>query len=117
VDHTQILEIVHRTAAQLMAAQGGEVAQDPAAGAAAADSFIDRYGFSSLDALKFLLILEEKFQITLADEDFDEEVLYSATALAERVAALQLAQLSRQRPTGDPATAASAASTAMAAAE
>ena len=54
-----------------------------------ADSLIDRYGFSSIDALECLLILEEKFEITLADEDLSEEVLSSASALAKHIATLQ----------------------------
>jgi acyl carrier protein len=90
VDDKQILDIVHQTAAEMMAAKGGEVVQPGyAVSAKEADSFIDRYGFSSIDALKCLLILEEKFGITLADEELNEEMLSSATALAKHIAALR----------------------------
>lgn len=102
MDDKQILDIVHQTAAEMMAAKDGEAAghgedaghvetagHDSAAASEGGDSLVDRYGFSSIDALKFLLVLEEKFGITLADEDLNEEVLSSATALARHIAALR----------------------------
>jgi acyl carrier protein len=93
VDDGQILDIVHQTAAEMMASKDGEAAgYGPAASAEGADSLVDRYGFSSIDALECLLILEGKFGITLADEDLDEEVLSSAAALAKHIAALRQTQ-------------------------
>jgi acyl carrier protein len=93
VNDKQILDIVHQTAAEMMAAKDGEVGEHGSArGAEDAESLIDRYGFSSIDALECLLILEKKFGITLAPEDLNEEVLSSATALAKRIAALRQAQ-------------------------
>jgi acyl carrier protein len=93
VDDDQILDIVHQTAAEMMAAKDGEaVGHGPAASTEGADSLVDRYGFSSIDALECLLILEGKFGITLADEDLNEEVLSSATALAKHIATLQQTQ-------------------------
>lgn len=90
MDDEQILEIVHQTAAEMMAVgDDGVIEHGSAACAEGADSLVDRYGFSSIDALKFLLILEEKFGITLADENLNEEVLSSATALAKRIGALR----------------------------
>jgi acyl carrier protein len=95
VDDEQILDIVHQTAAEMMAAKNGEaVGHGPTASAEGADSLVDRYGFSSIDALECLLILEGKFGITLADDDLNEEVLSSATALAKHIAALQQMQVS-----------------------
>jgi acyl carrier protein len=95
VDDDQILNIVHTTAAEMMAAKNGEaVGHGPAASVEGADSLVDRYGFSSIDALECLLILEGKFGITLADEDLNEEILSSATALAKYIAALQQTQAS-----------------------
>jgi acyl carrier protein len=89
VDDKRILDIVHQTAAEMMTAEGGEAAgHGSAVSTEGTDSLIDGYGFSSIDALKYLLILEEKFGITLADQDLNDEVLYSATALAKRIAAL-----------------------------
>lgn len=86
----QILDILHQTAAELMAATDGQVVErGSVVSTEGADSLVERYGFSSIDALKYLLILEEKFGITLADEDLNEEVLSSATALAKRIAALR----------------------------
>ena len=95
VDVEQILDIVHQTAAEMMAAKGGEVIErGRAVSTEGPDSLIDRYGFSSIDALECLLVLEEKFGITLADEDLNEEVLSSATALAKHIASLRQTQAS-----------------------
>lgn len=95
----QILDIVHQTAGEMMAAKDGGVAgHGSAAGDEGTDSLIDRYGFSSIDALKYLLILEEKFGITLADEDVSEDVLLSATALARHIATLWRARDGRPGP-------------------
>lgn len=92
--YEQILDIVHRTAAELMAAKGFEVAEHGSAVITeGADRFIDRYGFSSIDTLEYLLILEEKFGITLADEDLSEEVLSSATTLAKRIGEMRATAL------------------------
>jgi acyl carrier protein len=93
VNDEQILDIVHQTAAEMMAAKDGEGGEHSSAvGAEDADSLIDRYGLSSIDALEYLLILEKKFGITLAPEDLSEEVLVSATVLAKRIAALRQAR-------------------------
>ena len=90
MDDPQILDIVHQTAAEMMAAKnGGTAAPSAALSAEDEDSLIVRYGFSSIDALEFLLVLEKKFEITLADEDLNEEVLSSATALAKHIATLR----------------------------
>ena len=93
MDGNQILDIVHNTAAEMMAAKdGGPTGHRSPASAENVDSLIDRYGFSSIDALECLLILEKKFGITLADEDLNETVLSSATGLAKHIAAVQRAQ-------------------------
>jgi acyl carrier protein len=93
VDDEQILSIVHQTAAEMMTANYGEVIEyGPAASAADTDSLVDRYGLSSIDTLRCLLALEEKFGITLPDEDLNEDVLSSATALARHIGQLQRAQ-------------------------
>jgi acyl carrier protein len=98
VDDQQILDIVHQTAAEIMAAKDAEAGgHGSAAGGEGGDSLVDRYGFSSIDALECLLILEGKFGITLADEDLNEEALSSATALAGHIAALRQAQASHTR--------------------
>jgi acyl carrier protein len=102
MDDEQILNIVHETAAEMMAAKNGEVVgHGSAVSTEGTDSLIDRYGFSSIDALEFLLILEEKFGITLADEDLNEEVLSSATALAKHIAALLQTQASNSGQRSD----------------
>ena len=79
----------------MMAAKNGEVVKHGSATSTEGpDSLIDRYGFSSIEALECLLILEGKFGITLADEDLNEEVLSSAAALAKHIARLRQAQAS-----------------------
>jgi acyl carrier protein len=84
--YEQILDIVHRTAAELMATKDFELAEHGSAVITeGADSLVDLYGFSSIDTLEYLLILEGKFGITLADEDLSEKVLSSATALTKRI--------------------------------
>jgi acyl carrier protein len=111
VDVEQILDIVHQTAAEMMAAKDGEVVEyGSAVSTEGADSLIDRYGFSSIDALECLLILEKKFEITLADEDLDEEVLSSATALAKHIATLKQAQAPDSGQSSDARTQAVSAS-------
>jgi acyl carrier protein len=98
VDDEQILDIVHQTAAEMTAAKDGEpVEHGSAVSTESADSLIDRYGFSSIDALECLLILEQKFGITLADENLSAEVLSSATALARHIAALRQVQATSNR--------------------
>lgn len=98
MDDEQILDIVHQTAAEMMATNDDELVEHGSAVSTEdADSLIDRYGFSSIDVLRFLLILEEKFGITLADENLDGEVLSSATVLARHIAAL------RETPASDSA--------------
>lgn len=93
VNDVQILDIVHQTATEMMAAKDGEVTEyGPAVSTEGADSLIDRYGFSSIDTLQCVLILEKKFGITLADEDLSQEVLSSATALARHIATLRRTQ-------------------------
>jgi acyl carrier protein len=99
VDDEQILRIVHQTAAEMMAANHGEVIEySPAASIEDTDSLIDWYGFSSIDTLQCLLILEGKFGITLPDEDLNDEVLSSATALAKHISKLRQAQASDAYP-------------------
>lgn len=93
MEDEQILEIVHQTAAEMMAAKDGEVIEaDSVVSTDGGDNLIQRYGFSSIEALEYLLILERKFEITLADEDLTGEVLSSATALTNRIAALRRAR-------------------------
>ena len=105
MDVEQILDIVHQTAAEMMAAKdGGGVEYDSAASTGGADSLADRYGFSSIDALEYLLILEKKFGITLADEDLNDEVLSSASALAKHIAALLQTQASEADERSDART-------------
>ena len=90
MEDEQILEIVHQTAAEMMDAKDGKVIEPGSVvSTESEDNLIYRYGFSSIEALEYLLILEKKFGITLADEELTEEVLSSASALANHIAVLR----------------------------
>ena len=80
MDRDEVLALVHKTAVDFAASNGREVALD-----VANDNLLTAYGFSSLDALEYLLVLEEKFGITLEDEDLTEDVLSSASKLADYI--------------------------------
>ena len=96
MEEEQILEILHQTAAEMMAAKDGEVVKpDSMVSTEGGDNLIDRYGFSSIEALEYLLILEKKFEITFKDEDLTGEMLSSATALTKRIVALRSTHASR----------------------
>jgi acyl carrier protein len=83
VDRAEVLLIVHKTAAELAAVNNPVTADDPVGDEA--DNLLLRYGFNSLDALEYLLVLEEKFGITFEDEDLTEDVLSSADALVSYI--------------------------------
>jgi acyl carrier protein len=86
MDHDEVLRIVHQTAAEIAAGKGdGAAVLDEAVGE---DDLMHRYGFTSIDALEYLLILEEKFDVTMEDEDLNEEVLSSASGLAHHITGL-----------------------------
>lgn len=82
MDRDTVLATIHETAAEFAASNGREVSSDPRN---PGDNLLEKYGFTSLDALEYLLVLEEKFGITFEDEDLNEEVLSSALKLADYV--------------------------------
>src|SRR5690349_4103013 len=94
MEDEQILEIVHQTAAELMGKDGEVIEPGSAVTTEGGDNLINRYGFSSIEALEYLLILEKKFGINLAGGELTEEMLSSATTLANHIAALQRARSS-----------------------
>lgn len=52
----------------------------------AGDSLNEAYQMSSIEALEFLLIVEERFDVTFEDEDLSVETVSSASKLADYVA-------------------------------
>jgi acyl carrier protein len=84
VDREEVLLTIHKTATEFVATNGREIVDAPGSDT---DNLVLRYGFTSLDSLEFLLVLEEKFGITLEDEDMTEEVLSSAGGLADYILA------------------------------
>ena len=85
MDRTQALQLVHKTAAEFAASNGNQV--DTASGEDETSDFLRQYGFNSLDALEYLLVLEEKFGVTFEDEDLGEDVLSSAGTLVDYILA------------------------------
>lgn len=84
MDRDTVLTTIHQTAAEFAASNGREVSGEPRS---SDDNLLEVYGFTSLDALEYLLVLEEKFGITIEDEDLNDEVLSSASKLADYVMA------------------------------
>ena len=82
MDRDAILTTIHETAAEFAASNGREVSNEAPI---PDDNLLQKYGFTSLDALEYLLVLEEKFGITFEDGDLNEEVLSSALNLADYV--------------------------------
>jgi acyl carrier protein len=82
MERDTILTTIHETAAEFAASNGREVSSERRSPDV---NLLETYGFTSLDALEYLLILEEKFGITFEDEDLNEEVLSSALSLADYV--------------------------------
>lgn len=84
MDRDTVLTTIHQTAGEFAASNGREVSSEPGS---PDDNLLEKYGFTSLDALEYLLVLEEKFGITFEDEDLNDEVLSSASKLADYVMA------------------------------
>jgi acyl carrier protein len=83
VDRETVLAMIYETATEFAASNG----RTPSGESADDDNLLERYGFTSLDALEYLLVLEEKFGITFEDDELNDAVLRSASALADYVTA------------------------------
>ncbi len=87
MDHAETLRAVHRIAGEFSLTTRRTT---PARGAIEdGDNLLLRYGFSSLEALEFLLILEERMDVVLEDEELTQEILSSATQLANYIVRLR----------------------------
>jgi len=98
VDNGQILDIVHQTAAEMMAAKDGEVVEHGSAvSTEGADS--SSTGTASPRSMRSNAWSSSRGSSgsPLADEDLNEEMLSSATALAKRIAVLRQTQASASR--------------------
>lgn len=84
MDRDTVLATIHETAAEFAASNGREVSGEPGSGD---ESLTKKYGFTSLDLLEYLLVLEEKFGISFEDEDLNDTVLFSPSNLADYVMA------------------------------
>ncbi|MGA8116456.1 MAG: phosphopantetheine-binding protein [Actinocatenispora sp.] len=78
MDQEAVVEKLHEIARGFAASSGRTVTQG-------SSNFLQSYGFTSLDALEFLLLVEEQFDITFEDEDLSEEILTSENRLAEYI--------------------------------
>ncbi|MER5968467.1 acyl carrier protein [Streptomyces sp. NPDC001922] len=81
MDRAGLIRELHEIAAGMTKAEDHRQ-QPEGTGPAADTSLVDQYGFSSLDALEYLLILEEKYDVVFEDEDLTEETLFSIEGLA-----------------------------------
>lgn len=88
MDRAEVLERLKQIAQDLMASKSGGAAPPAAATAGdETDDLLARYGFNSIDALEYLLALEEEFDIMFEDEDLSQEMVSSADRLADYVIA------------------------------
>lgn len=83
MDRARLIHDLHEIAAELTVSGGREFNRSTGGATETGDdSLLDCYHFSSLDALEYLLILEERFGVTFEDEDLNEEILLSVEGLA-----------------------------------
>jgi acyl carrier protein len=80
VDHAAVVEKIHAIAEEFAKSSGRTKNSN-------SSSFLETYGFSSLDALEFLLLLEEELGVTFEDEDLNEDILTSDSKLADYITA------------------------------
>jgi acyl carrier protein len=88
MEQAALVHGLHQTASEFVLAAGKSA--DEAIGENG-DNILARYDFNSIDALEYLLIVEEKFGVTFEDEDLTEEILTSAERLAEYIMKQQTA--------------------------
>ncbi|MCK2244365.1 MULTISPECIES: acyl carrier protein [unclassified Crossiella] len=94
MDRAELIRELHELAARMMRAPRPAVTEDELAEV----SLVDRYGFSSLDALEYLLVLEERFDVVFEDEDLTEETLFNIDGLAEYILAQKTGEPSPAPP-------------------
>ena len=70
---------------QALAAETASTQSRRASPEADDDNLLRRYGLSSVDALEFLLAVEEEFGISIDDEDLSEDLVSSASGLTEYI--------------------------------
>jgi acyl carrier protein len=78
VERTELITGMHDIAKRMAESNGRTVGTDGA-------SILNRYGFTSLDALEYLLVLEETYGVTFEDEDLSEDILLSDDRLADYI--------------------------------
>lgn len=78
MERIELIDGMHAIARQMAESNGRQVATD-------GSSILNRYGFTSLDALEYLLVLEETYGVTFEDEDLSEEILTSDERLADYI--------------------------------
>lgn len=81
MNNQMVIERLQQLAAETASSQSrGNVTSD-----AGDDNLLRRYGLSSIDALEFLLAVEEEFEIAIDDEDLSEELVSSASRLTHYI--------------------------------
>ncbi|MGA4850953.1 phosphopantetheine-binding protein [Streptomyces sp. G5(2025)] len=79
MQHKEVQQEIRQIAKEFATSSGRTVNEN-------STNFLEAYGFTSLDALEFLLLLEEHFGVTFEDEDLTEETLTSEERLVDYVA-------------------------------
>lgn len=91
MNRAELVSNLHELAAEMAASNGHKLPATVATEGSGAidrartDSLINYYGFSSLDSLEYLLLVEERFGITFEDEDLNQEILLSMDALVDYI--------------------------------
>ena len=73
------------------AGSGPEAALETTVELAEEDNLLTKYGFSSIEALEFLLSLEDEFNVVFEYEDLSEELVSSMSRLSSYIS-LQIAR-------------------------
>ncbi|MGW0516075.1 acyl carrier protein [Crossiella sp. NPDC003009] len=94
MDQAELIRELHELAAQMTRTPLPAVTDQELAEV----SLVERYGFSSLDALEYLLVLEERFDVVFEDEELTEETLFNIDGLAEYILAQKTGEPSAAPP-------------------
>ncbi len=74
-----VVEGLHQVATEMVVAVGRTVEGEPG------DDLLASYGLSSVDVLEFLLLVEERYDVTFEDDELTEQTVSSAEALATQI--------------------------------
>lgn len=79
----EVIAVLHEVAEEMVVESDGTLRLPPEE--SRGDNLLEMYGFRSIDALEYLLAIEERLGVTFEDEDLSEEIVTSATRLAQYI--------------------------------